>query len=157
MGEEGIEITSETTKTKQFLGNLIKAYYPDMRAVVGQLQSACVGGKLDVDEIVIDNKEIVKSALDGFLDSINKADTPLNMRKAYNNEVLSFGNTGGLSELTSPYGLASKLFSHIIDNFNASTEDLMALVEYLYKIEHSIDGETQLFGFLLKVKSMGLK
>jgi replication factor C small subunit len=157
MGEEGIEITSETTKTKQFLGNLIKAYYPDMRAVVGQLQSACVGGKLDVDEIVIDNKEIVKSALDGFLDSINKADTPLNMRKAYNNEVLSFGNTGGLSELTSPYGLASKLFSHIVDNFNASTDDLMALVEYLYKIEHSIDGETQLFGFLLKVKSMGLK
>lgn len=157
MGQENVEIVSETTKTKQFLGNLIKAYYPDMRAVVGFLQSACVSGKLDVDEVVIDNKEAIRLALVNFLGVVNSSDTPLNLRKSYNNAVLSFGNNGALACLCSPYGLASALFNYIIDNFNASTEDLMALVEYLYKIEHSIDGETQLFGFLLKVKSMGLK
>lgn len=157
MGEEGVEIVSETTKTKQFLGNLIKAYYPDMRAVVGFLQSSCVSGKLDVDEVLIDNKEAVRLALSNFLDVVNGADTPLNLRKAYNNSILSFGNNGALSCLCSPYGLASALFNHIIDNFNASTEDLMALVEHLYKIEHCVDQETQLFGYLLKIKSMGLK
>ena len=157
MGEEGVEIVSETTKTKQFLGNLIKAYYPDMRAVVGFLQSSCVSGKLDVDEVLIDNKEAVRLALSNFLDVVNRADTPLNLRKAYNNSILSFGNNGALSCLCSPYGLASALFNHIVDNFNASTEDLMALVEHLYKIEHSVDQETMLFGYLLKVKTMGLK
>jgi hypothetical protein len=30
----------------------------------------------------------------------------------------------------------------------------MDLVERLYKIEHSVDAETQLFGFLLKVKTI---
>jgi hypothetical protein len=129
-----------------------------MRAVVGFLQSSCVSGKLDVDEVLIDNKEAVRLALSNFLDVVNGADTPLNLRKAYNNSILSFGNNGALSCLCSPYGLASALFNHIIDNFNsASTEDLMALVEHLYKIEHCVDQETQLFGYLLKIKSMGLK
>ena len=40
IGQENVEIVSEPAKTKQFLGNLIKSYYPDMRAVVGFLQSA---------------------------------------------------------------------------------------------------------------------
>lgn len=157
MGEEGVEIVSEPTRTKQFLGNLIKAYYPDMRAVIGFLQSACVSGKLDVDEIVIDNKEAIRLALSNFLEIVNSSDTPLHMRKAYNNAILSFGNNGALSGLCSPYGLGSALFNYIVETFSAGTDDLMELVDYLYKIEHSIDGETQLFGFLLKVKSMGLK
>jgi DNA polymerase III delta prime subunit len=157
IGQENVEIVSEPAKTKQFLGNLIKSYYPDMRAVVGFLQSACVSGKLDVDEVLIDNKEAIRLALVNFLNTINESDTPLNMRKAYNNAVLSFGNNGALASLCSPYGLASALFNHIVVNFNASTEDLMALVEQLYKIEHSVDQETMLFGFLLKVKTMGLK
>lgn len=156
MGQENVEIVSEPAKTKQFLGNLIKAYYPDMRAVVGQLQAACVGGKLDVDEVMIDHKEAIKIALSNFLNVVNSSDTPLNTRKAYNNAVLSFGNNGALSSLCSPYGLASALFNYIVDNFNASTEDLMDLVERLYKIEHSVDQETMLFGFLLKVKTMKL-
>lgn len=157
LGQENVKITSEPAKTKQFLGNLIKSYYPDMRAVVGFLQSACVSGTLDIDEVLIDNKEAIRLALVNFLNIINESDTPLNMRKAYNNAVLSFGNNGALAGLCSPYGLASALFNHIVDNFNASTDDLMALVEQLYKIEHSVDQETMLFGLLLKVKTMGLK
>ena len=155
--QENVEIASEPQKTRQFLGNLIKAYYPDMRAVVGFLQSACVSGKLDVDEVLIDNKEAIRLALMNFMNIVNTSDTPLNLRKAYNNAVLSFGNNGALSCLCSPYGLASAIFNHIVDCFNASTEDLMDLVERLYKIEHSVDQETMLFGFLLKVKSLGLK
>lgn len=157
LGEENIELVSESQKVKQFLGTLIKSYYPDMRMVIGQLQAACVGGKLDVDEIVIDNKDVVKNTLDVLLQEIKRADTPLNMRKAYNNQVISFGNNGRLSELCSPYGLARAMFNHLIDNFNPGCEDLMELAEGLYKIEHSVDAESQLFGFLLKVKSMGLK
>ena len=156
LSEEKVEIVSEATKVKQFLGSLIKSFYPDMRLVIGQLQTACICGKLDVDEVVIDNKDIVRTTLSQFLIMINSSGTPLELRKAYNNEVLSFGNNGNLASLCSPYGLAQGLFNHIVDNFNASTEDLMALVEYMYKIEHSIDGETMLFGFLLKVKSMNL-
>ena len=156
IGQENVEIVSEPAKTKQFLGNLIKSYYPDMRAVVGFLQSACVSGKLDVDEVLIDNKEAIRLALVNFMNIVNSSDTPLNLRKAYNNAVLSFGNNGALASLCSPYGLASSLFNHIVDNFNASTEDLMDLIERLYKIEHSIDQETMLFGFLLKVKTMKL-
>ena len=157
MGQENVEIASEPQKTRQFLGNLIKAYYPDMRAVVGFLQSSCVDGRLDVDEVTIENKEAIRLALANFLLVVNSSDTPLNMRKAYNNSVLSFGNNGALSELCSPYGLAKGLLDYIIDNCSPATEDLMDLVERLYKIEHSVDAETQLFGFLLKVKSMGLK
>ena len=157
LGQENVKITSEPVKTRQFLGNLIKSYYPDMRAVVGFLQSACVSGTLDIDEVLIDNKEAIRLALSNFLEIVENSDTPLNMRKAYNNAVLSFGNNGALAGLCSPYGLASSLFNFIIDTKNVGTEDLMDLVERLYKIEHSIDQETQLFGFLLKVKTLDLK
>ena len=154
LGEENIEIVSEPTKTKQFLGSLIKSYYPDMRSVIGQLQAACVGGKLDVESIAINNKEAIKNAISEFLTLVKSSATPLEMRKAYNNQILAFGNDGNLSKLCSPLGLAEEILNYIIENANASCEDLMALVEYIYKIEHSVDGETQFFGFLLKLKSM---
>ena len=154
LGEENIEIVSEAAKTKQFLGRLIKSYYPDMRSVVGQLQAACVGGKLDVESIAINNKEAVKSAIAKFLNLVKGSDTPLGLRKAYNNEVIAFGNDGNLAKLCNPYGLAEAIFDHLVDNYNIPSADLLDLVERLYRIEHSIDGETQLFGFLLKVKSL---
>ena len=159
LGEENIEIVSEPTKTKQFLGSLIKSYYPDMRSVVGQLQAACVGGKLDVESISINNKEAIKNAISGFLALVKSSGTPLEMRKAYNNQILAFGNDGNLSKLCSPLGLAEEILNYIIENanvFHATCDDLMALVEYIYKIEHSVDGETQFFGFLLKIKTMNL-
>lgn len=157
LGEENVEIASEPAKTKQFLGNLIKSYYPDMRAVIGLLQSACVGKKLDVDEIVLDNKTITKTTLSQFLEMVSKSDTPLNLRKAYNNEILALGNNGALANLCSPYGFAKGLFDYIVENCNASVEDLMSLADYLYRIENSVDAESQLFGFLLKVKTLDLK
>lgn len=156
LGEEKVQIASEPTKVKQFLGKLIKAYYPDMRMVIGQLQNACVGGKLDVESVVIDNVAIMRETLSDFIGKIRSSPTPLEMRKMYNNEVLAFGNNGGLAELCSPLGLANGVLNHIVDHFNANVDDLMELVDLIYKIEHSIDGETQLFGFLLKVKSMEL-
>ena len=54
-------------------------------------------------------------------------------------------------------GLATGILNFIIDNCNASSDDLMALIEYIYKIEHSVDQETMMFGFMLKVKSMNLQ
>lgn len=157
IGEEKIQIVSKPTEVKKFLGNLIKSYFPDMRMVIGYLQQACSGGKLDVDSIVTDNKELIKATIGNFINLIISAETPLDMRKTYNNQVLSFGNNGGLSELMTPYGLAKNVFDYIVDNFNASTQDLIDLVEYLYKIDKCVDQETMLFGFLLKVKSMNLK
>ena len=156
LGEENVEIVSEAQKTKQFLGSLIKSYYPDMRSVVGQLQAACVGGTLDVENITINNKEAIKNALAQFLSLIKGAGTPLEMRKAYNNEILAFGNNGSLSKLCSPLGLAEEILNYLIENYNANCEDLMCLVDYIYKIERSVDGETQFFGFLLKLKSISL-
>ena len=76
------------------------------------------------------------------------------MRKAYNNQVIQFGNDGNLAKLCNPYGLAEAVFDHLVENHNIPCEDLMDLVERLYKIEHSVDAETQLFGFLLKVKTL---
>lgn len=157
LGEEKIEIVSESQKVRQFLGTLIKSYYPDMRMVIGQLQTACVGGRLDVDEVVINNKEIVHNTISHFLNLVNSTNTPLELRKTYNNEILSFGNNGNLSELCSVMGLATGILNFIIDNCNASSDDLMALIEYIYKIEHSVDQETMMFGFMLKVKSMNLQ
>ena len=154
LGEENIKIVSEATKTKQFLGSLIKSYYPDMRSVVGQLQAACVGGTLDVENITINNKEAIKNALAQFLSLVKGSGTPLEMRKAYNNEILAFGNNGNLSKLCSPLGLAEEIFNYLIENYNIPAEDLMSLVDYIWKIEHSVDGETQFFGFLLKVKTI---
>ena len=156
LGEENIEIVSEATKTKQFLGSLIKSYYPDMRSVVGQLQAACVGGTLDVESITINNKEAIKNAISEFLALVKSSGTPLEMRKAYNNQILAFGNNGNLSKLCSPLGLAEEILNYLIDNYNIDPEDLMVLVEYIYRIEHSVDGETQFFGFLLKVKTLNL-
>ena len=154
MGEENIQVVGDAAKTRQFLGSLIKSYYPDMRMVIGQLQTACVGGRLNVDETVIDNKEVIENTLAQFIETIKAAATPLETRKAYNNEVLTFGSNGNLARLCTPYGLASAMFSHIVDKFNVPVEDLMELVDRLYKIEHSVDAETQLFGFLLKVKTL---
>ena len=154
LGEENIEIVSEAGKTKQFLGSLIKSYYPDMRSVIGQLQAACVGGKLDVESIAINNKEAIKTALSQFLSLVKGAGTPLEMRKAYNNEILAFGNNGNLSKLCSPLGLAEEILNYLIENYNIGTEDLMSLVDYIWKIERSVDGETQFFGFLLKLKTI---
>lgn len=157
LSEENIKIVSEASKTKQFLGNLIKSYYPDMRSVIGQLQAACVGKELDVDTIIINNKEAVKTAISDFIQLLKSSATPLEMRKTYNNQVLSFGNNGNLSKLCSPYGLAEEIFNYLVDNYNLPTEELMNLIDNLYKIEHSVDAETQLFGFLLKIKSIELK
>ena len=157
IGSENIQIQSEASKVKHFLGQLIKSGYPDLRLVIGQLQSACVGGKLDVESITTNNKEAIKSALVRFINAVKNADTPLNMRKAYNNEVIMFGNDGNLAKLCSPYGLAEEVFNHLVDNYNLPCEDLLDLVERLYKIENSVDAETQLFGFLLKVKTLDLK
>ena len=154
LGEENVEVVSEAGKTKQFLGSLIKSYYPDMRSVIGQLQAACVGGKLDVENIAINNKEAIKNALSQFLTLVKTSGTPLEMRKAYNNEILAFGNNGSLSKLCSPLGLAEEILNYLIENHNIDPEDLMVLVEYIYRIEHSVDGETQFFGFLLKVKTI---
>ena len=154
LGEENVEIVSEATKTKKFLGSLIKSYYPDMRSVIGQLQAACVGGKLDVESIAINNKEAIKTALSQFLSLVKGAGTPLEMRKAYNNEILAFGNNGNLSKLCSPLGLAEEILNYLIENYNIGTEDLMSLVDYIWKIERSVDGETQFFGFLLKLKTI---
>ena len=156
ISSENIQINSEPTKVKQFLGQLIKSGYPDLRLVIGQLQAACVGGKLDVENIAINNKEAIKNALTQFLGLVKSSGTPLEMRKAYNNEILAFGNDGNLSKLCSPLGLAEELFNYLVENCNANIDDLMCLVEYLYKIERSVDGETQLFGFLLKLKSMNI-
>lgn len=157
LSEENIKIVSEASKTKQFLGNLIKSYYPDMRSVIGQLQAACVGKELDVDTIIINNKEAIKTAISDFIQLLKSSATPLEMRKTYNNQVLSFGNNGNLSKLCSPYGLAEEIFNYLVDNYNLPTEELMNLIDNLYKIEHSVDAETQLFGFLLKIKSIELK
>ena len=154
MGHRGRCFLGDAAKTRQFLGSLIKSYYPDMRMVIGQLQTACVGGRLNVDETVIDNKEVIENTLAQFIETIKAAATPLETRKAYNNEVLTFGSNGNLARLCTPYGLASAMFSHIVDKFNVPVEDLMELVDRLYKIEHSVDAETQLFGFLLKVKTL---
>ena len=156
IGKENIQIESEASKVKQFLGQLIKSGYPDLRLVIGQLQAACVGGKLDVDSITINNKEAIKNAISEFLALVKSSGTPLEMRKAYNNQILAFGNNGNLSKLCSPLGLAEEILNYIIENCNATCEDLMALVEYIFKIEHSVDGETQFFGFLLKLKTMAL-
>lgn len=157
MGEEKIQIVSNPSDVKKFLGKLIKSYFPDMRMVIGYLQQACSGRKLDVDAIVMDHKELIHTTIGNFIDLILSSPTPLDMRKNYNNQVLSFGNNGGLSDLMTPYGLAKNVFDYIVDNFNTSNQDLIDLVEYLYKIDKCVDKETMLFGFLLKVKSMGLK
>lgn len=156
IGSENIQIESDAGKVKHFLGQLIKSGYPDLRLVIGQLQAACVGGKLDVDSIAINNNEAIKNAISVFLALVRSAATPLEMRKSYNNQILAFGNNGNLSKLCSPLGLAEEILNYIVENANASCEDLMELVEYIYKIEHSVDGEVQFFGFLLKVKSMAL-
>jgi hypothetical protein len=147
-------VVGDAAKTRQFLGSLIKSYYPDMRMVIGQLQTACVGGRLNVDETVVDDREVIENNISQFMDALKAAATPLEMRKTYNNEVLRFGGNGNLARLCTPYGLAEAVFSHIVDKFNAPVEDLMELVDRLYKIEHSVDAETQLFGFLLKVKTL---
>lgn len=154
LGGENIQIKSDAAKVKHFLGQLIKSGYPDLRLVIGQLQAACVGGKLDVENIAINNKEAIKNALSQFLGLVKTSGTPLEMRKAYNNEILAFGNDGNLSKLCSPLGLAEELFNYLVENCNVVPEDLMELVEYIWKIEHSVDGETQFFGFLLKVKTI---
>lgn len=157
IGEEKVQIVSQASEVKKFLGKLIKSYFPDMRMVIGYLQQACSGGKLDVDSIVIEHKELIRTTIGNFIELVNNSETPIDLRKSYNNQVLSFGNNGGLSDLMTPYGLAKNVFDYIVDNFNASTQDLIDLVEYLYKIDKCVDQETMLFGFLLKVKSMGLR
>lgn len=110
----------------------------------------------DVESIAINNKEAIKNAISEFLALVKSSGTPLEMRKAYNNQILAFGNNGNLSKLCSPLGLAEEILNYIVENANATCEDLMALVEYIYKIERSVDSETQFFGFLLKVKGMSL-
>ena len=154
IGSENIQIESDAGKVKHFLGQLIKSGYPDLRLVIGQLQAACVGGKLDVESIAINNKEAIKNAISEFLTLVKSSGTPLEMRKAYNNQILAFGNDGNLSKLCSPLGLAEEILNYIVETANASCEDLMCLVDYIYKIERSVDGETQFFGFLLKLKTM---
>ena len=154
--KENIKIVNEPNKVKMFFGNLVRSCYPDMRMVIGKLQESCIGGELDINNIEVNSKVEIANAMSEMIEKINASVNPLEMRKQYNADVMAFSNSSGLASLCKPYEFAKAMFNHIVNTFNANADDLMALIDLMYRIENSADGETHLFGFLLKVKSMNL-
>lgn len=152
--EEGVKVQGDPRQVKLLLGNLVKSCHPDMRLAIGRLQASCLNGILDPSKLEMDGRPEVETALADLLQRVKGTESPLQLRRTCNEMAAGFCESPDLSELCSPYGMARGLFNHLLERHEVGPEDLMDLVDRLHVIESCIDRETQLFGFLLKVRSM---
>ena len=139
------KIKYTTDSLKEFVINVIKTNYPDIRRIISILSDCCSSGELIVSSKVTDNdhnKDLVKAIVDK---AINTEDI-LEVRKFY------IQNKNKIDDYLK---LSSEIFNYVIDNgIIKDRAKILRLSNIIYQLNIVVDKEIQFFNL---ISTLGMK
>lgn len=139
------KIKYTTDSLKDFVINVIKTNYPDIRRIISILSDCCSSGELIVSSKVTDNdfnKDLVKEIVDK---AINTEDI-LEVRKFY---------IQSKNKIDDYLKLSSEIFNYVIDNgIVKDRAKILRLSNIIYQLNIVVDKEIQFFNL---ISTLGMK
>ena len=139
------KIKYTTDSLKDFVINVIKTNYPDIRRIISILSDCCSSGELIVSSKVTDNdhnKDLVKAIVDK---AINTEDI-LEVRKFY---------IQNKNKIDDYLRLSSEIFNYVIDNgIVKDRTKILRLSNIIYQLNIVVDKEIQFFNL---ISTLGMK
>lgn len=139
------KIKYTTDSLKDFVINVIKTNYPDIRRIISILSDCCSSGELIVSSKVTDNdfnKDLVKEIVDK---AINTEDI-LEVRKFY---------IQSKNKIDDYLKLSSEIFNYVIDNgIVKDRTKILRLSNIIYQLNIVVDKEIQFFNL---ISTLGMK
>ena len=139
------KIKYTTDSLKEFVINVIKTNYPDIRRIISILSDCCSSGELIVSSKVTDNdhnKDLVKAIVDK---AINTEDI-LEVRKFY---------IQSKNKIDDYLKLSSEIFNYVIDNgIVKDRAKILRLSNIIYQLNIVVDKEIQFFNL---ISTLGMK
>ena len=139
------KIKYTTDSLKDFVINVIKTNYPDIRRIISILSDCCSSGELIVSSKVTDNdhnKDLVKAIVDK---AINTEDI-LEVRKFY------IQNKNKIDDYLK---LSSEIFNYVIDNgIVKDRAKILRMSNIIYQLNIVVDKEIQFFNL---ISTLGMK
>lgn len=139
------KIKYTTDSLKEFVINVIKTNYPDIRRIISILSDCCSSGELIVSSNVSDieqNKDLVKTIVDK---AINTEDI-LEVRKFY---------IQNKNKIDDYLRLSSEIFNYVIDNgIVKDRAKILRLSNIIYQLNIVVDKEIQFFNL---ISTLGMK
>lgn len=139
------KIKYTTDSLKEFVINVIKTNYPDIRRIISILSDCCSSGELIVSSKVTDNdhnKDLVKAIVDK---AINTEDV-LEVRKFY---------IQNKNKIDDYLRLSSEIFNYVMDNgIVKDRAKILRLSNIIYQMNIVVDKEIQFFNL---ISNLGMK
>lgn len=139
------KIKYTTDSLKEFVINVIKTNYPDIRRIISILSDCCSSGELIVSSKVTDNdhnKDLVKAIVDK---AINTEDV-LEVRKFY---------IQNKNKIDDYLRLSSEIFNYVMDNgIVKDRAKILRLSNIIYQMNIVVDKEIQFFNL---ISTLGMK
>ena len=139
------KIKYTTDSLKEFVINVIKTNYPDIRRIISILSDCCSSGELIVSSKVTDNdhnKDLVKAIVDK---AINTEDI-LEVRKFY---------IQNKNKIDDYLRLSSEIFNYVMDNgIVKDRAKILRLSNIIYQLNIVVDKEIQFFNL---ISTLGMK
>ena len=139
------KIKYTTDSLKEFVINVIKTNYPDIRRIISILSDCCSSGELIVSSKVTDNdhnKDLVKAIVDK---AINTEDV-LEVRKFY---------IQNKNKIDDYLRLSSEIFNYVMDNgIVKDRSKILRLSNIIYQMNIVVDKEIQFFNL---ISTLGMK
>ena len=139
------KIKYTTDSLKEFVINVIKTNYPDIRRIISILSDCCSSGELIVSSKVTDNdfnKDLVKAIVDK---AINTEDI-LEVRKFY---------IQSKNKIDDYLRLSSEIFNYVMDNgIVKDRAKILRLSNIIYQLNIVVDKEIQFFNL---ISTLGMK
>lgn len=133
------KIKYTTDSLKDFVINVIKTNYPDIRRIISILSDCCSSGELIVSSKVTDNdhnKDLVKAIVDK---AINTEDI-LEVRKFY---------IQSKNKIDDYLRLSSEIFNYVIDNgIVKDRAKILRMSNIIYQLNIVVDKEIQFFNLI---------
>jgi len=154
--KEHVDYSSiDQNEFKDLVHTLIRHTYPDIRALMGRLEMACID-TLTTDKLkALAHSDTNLERYASFFDKIIKViknSNPVVMRSSVNNLITS-AISNGLDEdgiLSSGYNFSRALFNYVLEkDLIKSVDILIQLTGQLNTIETCVDKEPQVFRMLL--------
>lgn len=134
-----------TDSLKEFVVNVIKTNYPDIRRIISSLSACCSSGELIVSSNVSDieqNKDLVKEIVDKAINT----DDILEVRKFY---------IQSKNKIDDYLRLSSEIFNYVMDNgIVKDRAKILRLSNIIYQMNIVVDKEIQFFNL---ISTLGMK
>ena len=134
-----------TDSLKEFVVNVIKTNYPDIRRIISSLAACCSSGELIVSSNVSDieqNKDLVKEIVDKAINT----DDILEVRKFY---------IQNKNKIDDYLRLSSEIFNYVMDNgIVKDRAKILRLSNIIYQLNIVVDKEIQFFNL---ISTLGMK